>query len=98
MAGGTVSLAALAVGAAPLRYQWQFNGADISGATNSTLPLADVRLTRSSLTTRTRRIRRVFTGRLSTHESDLRHSRSTCLASQLRSVQEHLCRSAAFRP
>src|SRR6185503_3284974 len=41
-AGGTLSLAALAVGAPPLRYQWQFDNADIPGATNAMLTLPGV--------------------------------------------------------
>jgi hypothetical protein len=42
--GGTLRLAALATGAQPLRYQWQFQLADIPGATNATLTLANVSL------------------------------------------------------
>jgi hypothetical protein len=40
--GDTVSFAATAVGSPPLRYQWQFNGADIDGATGSILTLSNV--------------------------------------------------------
>jgi hypothetical protein len=45
--GGTLNLAALAVGAPPLRYQWQFNNADIPGATNAMLTLSGVPFTDS---------------------------------------------------
>jgi alpha-tubulin suppressor-like RCC1 family protein len=37
--GGTLRLAALAVGVQPLRYRWQLDGVDIAGATNATLAL-----------------------------------------------------------
>ncbi|MBI4663155.1 MAG: immunoglobulin domain-containing protein [Verrucomicrobia bacterium] len=40
--GGTVSFTATAVGSGTLRYQWKFNGADITGATNSTFTLSNV--------------------------------------------------------
>jgi len=40
--GGDLRLAALAAGAQPLRYQWQFNGMDILGATNAVLTLPGV--------------------------------------------------------
>jgi alpha-tubulin suppressor-like RCC1 family protein len=36
LAGATVTFSASAVGTLPLRFQWQFNGADIPGATNPT--------------------------------------------------------------
>ncbi|MGO8696555.1 MAG: protease pro-enzyme activation domain-containing protein, partial [Limisphaerales bacterium] len=35
--GGSATLSVTATGVAPLSYQWQFNGANISGATSSTL-------------------------------------------------------------
>ncbi|MCC7373803.1 MAG: immunoglobulin domain-containing protein [Verrucomicrobiales bacterium] len=35
--GATVSFSVVATGSAPLSYQWRFNGADLSGATGSTL-------------------------------------------------------------
>lgn len=41
-AGGTLRLMALAAGAPPLRYQWQFKGADITGATNTTLAVSSM--------------------------------------------------------
>jgi len=37
-----LQLAALATGAQPLRYQWQYKGTDIPGATNASLTLANV--------------------------------------------------------
>lgn len=41
--GGTVTLT-VELGATAPSYQWRFNGADLPGATNSTLTLSDVRL------------------------------------------------------
>jgi len=43
-AGGTLQLAALAAGAQPLRYQWQYKGTDIPGATSATLTISNVPL------------------------------------------------------
>ncbi|HZL42191.1 MAG TPA: hypothetical protein VFD66_02790, partial [Verrucomicrobiae bacterium] len=40
--GGNGTFAVIARGSAPLAYQWQFDGADIPGATNSTLLLSCV--------------------------------------------------------
>ncbi len=40
--GGAFNLMAMTVGAAPLTFQWQFNGLDIIGATNAALSLSDV--------------------------------------------------------
>jgi hypothetical protein len=40
--GYTVTFQVLASGSPPLAYQWQFNGADLTGQTNATLTLADV--------------------------------------------------------
>ena len=40
--GTTVTLAAMAVGAQPLAYQWQYNGSNIAGATTSQLTLPDL--------------------------------------------------------
>lgn len=42
--GSNVTLTVLAEGAGPLSYQWQFNGANLSGATNSSLTLANFQL------------------------------------------------------
>jgi hypothetical protein len=41
-AGTTVRLAALAVGAQPLNYQWQHNGMDLPGATEASLTLTNL--------------------------------------------------------
>jgi alpha-tubulin suppressor-like RCC1 family protein len=43
--GQTVTLCGVATGAAPLSYQWRFNGADIADATDSSLALNSVRET-----------------------------------------------------
>jgi len=42
--GGTASFTVTASGAAPLRYQWRRNGADVSGATNSSLTISGAQL------------------------------------------------------
>jgi hypothetical protein len=42
--GENALLSATAVGAAPLSYQWRFNGADVAGATDSTLALNSVQV------------------------------------------------------
>jgi hypothetical protein len=42
--GANVTFTAGAAGSAPLRYQWQFQGADIANATNTTLALSNVQL------------------------------------------------------
>ena len=44
LAGQTAVFAVNAVGSAPLRYQWRFEGANILGATNATLVLDNVQL------------------------------------------------------
>lgn len=44
LAGETVTLSVSADGAAPLNYQWHFDGNRISGATSSTLVLTNVQL------------------------------------------------------
>jgi uncharacterized repeat protein (TIGR01451 family) len=43
-AGATVSFSAGAAGTAPLSFQWQFNEADLPGATNISLTLTNVQL------------------------------------------------------
>jgi len=45
--GATVRLGVLATGLEPFSYQWQFNGADISGANASTLVLANAQIGQS---------------------------------------------------
>jgi hypothetical protein len=40
--GATVSFTSFAAGAAPVGFQWRFNGAAVTGATNSTLTLTNV--------------------------------------------------------
>ena len=45
--GDTAFFSVVAGGAAPLRYQWRFNGANIVNATNPTLTLADVQQTQA---------------------------------------------------
>ncbi len=42
-AGGTITLSALAGGYPPLRYQWQFARTNLTGATNATLTLNNIR-------------------------------------------------------
>jgi hypothetical protein len=42
LAGSTASFSVQATGTAPLRYQWTFEGANLSGATNATLTLSNV--------------------------------------------------------
>ena len=44
-AGGNVSFSATALGKPPPGYQWRLNGANIPGATNTTLALANVQTT-----------------------------------------------------
>jgi hypothetical protein len=45
MAGSNVTFSAMGAGVAGVQYQWQFNGVNITGATNSTLTLTNVVLT-----------------------------------------------------
>src|SRR5579884_87829 len=40
--GSTVTLSATVSGSSPLFYQWQFNGTNLSGATNATVTLSNV--------------------------------------------------------
>jgi archaellum component FlaG (FlaF/FlaG flagellin family) len=40
--GGSATLSVSAVGSGPLRYQWQFNGADLPRATNASLTLTNL--------------------------------------------------------
>ncbi len=46
-AGTTVTLSAAVQGLGPLKYQWQFNGANLAGATSSTLVLTDAQVVNS---------------------------------------------------
>jgi plastocyanin len=41
VSGGSVEFSVVAAGAPPLTFQWQFNGVDIPGATNSTLVISN---------------------------------------------------------
>ena len=43
--GSNATLTVTAAGSAPLSYQWQFNSANLSGATSSTLSLTNLTLT-----------------------------------------------------
>lgn len=45
--GGSATYSVLVGGATPIAYQWQFNGADIPGATTSSLALSGLQLTNS---------------------------------------------------
>jgi hypothetical protein len=45
----TVTISVAAAGTPPLSYQWQFNGSNLSGATNSTLSLTNVQQTNSGV-------------------------------------------------
>ena len=45
LVGGTAAISVAATGTAPLSYQWSRNGANIIGATNTTLTLSNVQLT-----------------------------------------------------
>jgi len=47
LAGSNLVLSASAEGALPLQYQWQFNGTNIAGATNSMLTLLAIQLSSS---------------------------------------------------
>ena len=47
--GSTVSLSTSAGNPEPLNYQWQFNGSDLSGATNCTLVLTNTQLDQAGL-------------------------------------------------
>ena len=49
VAGLTASFAVFATGAVPLTYQWQKDGADLSGATSSTLTLENVQTNHAGL-------------------------------------------------
>ncbi len=42
LAGGNATFSVVAVGIFPLNYQWQFNGTNLNGATNSALTLVNV--------------------------------------------------------
>ena len=47
ISGGSATFSVNAVGLAPITYQWQFNGTNIAGATNSSLTLSAVSATNS---------------------------------------------------
>ncbi len=47
--GGSANLAVVAEGFPPLAYQWKFNGAAISGATDATLTLTNLQINQSGL-------------------------------------------------
>jgi hypothetical protein len=47
--GATVNFSVTATNFLPLAYQWRFNGLGIGGATNSTLTLANVRMTNAGI-------------------------------------------------
>ena len=53
LAGRTVSLSATATGQGPLKYQWNFNGQSIAGATSAILSLKNVKTTQSGVYTLT---------------------------------------------
>jgi hypothetical protein len=46
-AGSNVTFTVVATGSLPLSYQWNFNGTNILGATNTSLILTDIQLTQS---------------------------------------------------
>lgn len=48
-AGATVTFTSSVVGQVPFTYQWQFNGTNLPGATNSSLTLSNVALNQSGL-------------------------------------------------
>jgi hypothetical protein len=45
--GGSAIFTVAAIGSAPLSYQWRFEGADLSGATQPTLSLAEITLSQA---------------------------------------------------
>src|SRR5208337_899887 len=45
--GGTANFSVTASGTSPLSYQWNFNGTNLSGATDTTLTLANVQLSQA---------------------------------------------------
>jgi uncharacterized delta-60 repeat protein len=45
--GGKASFSVMAGGTGPLRYQWQFNGVDLAGETNSSLTISEVTTNRA---------------------------------------------------
>jgi subtilase family serine protease len=45
--GGTANFSVMASGTPPLNYQWNFNGTNMSGATNTSLTLTSVQLTQA---------------------------------------------------
>jgi|GEM_PF-1135958 len=47
LAGGGTGFSVAATGAQPLSYQWNFNGTNISGATNATLTLTNIQVSQA---------------------------------------------------
>ena len=47
MVGGTASFSVTVTGTLPLSYQWNFNGTNINGATNTTLTLTSVQFSQA---------------------------------------------------
>jgi len=49
MQGSNVTFTAIAIGSAPLSYQWAFNGVPLSGATGSSLMITNVQMSNAGL-------------------------------------------------
>jgi hypothetical protein len=48
--GGAATFSVTTTGLLPLNYQWRFNGTNLSGATNTSLRLTNVSLTKQAIT------------------------------------------------